>query len=67
MLTRHLFALAHFHVLHKKIVFFFGIFPTLADDTHIFDPTSPVPFTFDHFSSKLALVGLVVQPRECTP
>ncbi len=47
--------------------FFLCLFPTLADDIHIFNLASLVPFIFNHFSSKLTLAGSVVQPCECTP
>jgi hypothetical protein len=34
-------------------------------DTHILIPTHVVSFAFDHFASKLAFVGLFVQPHKC--
>jgi len=38
----------------------------LVDDIHILDLASLVPFDFDHSTSQLALMGLVVQPLKCS-
>ncbi len=66
-LARPLFILACFHTLKASFVFFFlCFFLSLANDTHIFDLASFVPFSFDHFASQLTLIGLVVQPCKCT-
>ncbi len=37
----------------------------LANDIHIVNLTSFIPLIFDHFASKLTIVGLYVQPRKC--
>jgi hypothetical protein len=40
-------------------------FPSVADDTHIFDPTHVISLVFDHFVSQLVSVGLIVQLHKC--
>jgi hypothetical protein len=49
-IIRPLFALIHFCVIFQMF-FLHVFFPSLADDTYIFNPTHVVPFTFDHFIS----------------
>ncbi len=66
-LTRPLFILVHSCALQASFVaFLLCFFLSLANDTHIFGPTSFVPFSFDHFASQLTLMGLIVQPCKCT-
>jgi hypothetical protein len=61
-----LFDFAHFHVLQPFfLTFLLCFFLLLANDIHILNLASCLPFTFDHSTSQLALMGLVVQPRKC--
>jgi hypothetical protein len=62
-----LFALIHFLVLQSSFLTFPLCFlALLVDDIHILDLVSLVPFDFDHSTSQLALMGLVVQPLKCS-
>jgi hypothetical protein len=46
-LTRPLFALVHFRT---NLHFSSGVFPSLADDTHILGLAHVISFVFDHFA-----------------
>jgi hypothetical protein len=61
-----LFILTHFRALCSLTSLFPScLFPSITNDTHIIGPTSIVFQAFDHFSSQLDLVSLVVQPYKC--
>jgi hypothetical protein len=55
LFAKPLLSLAYFLALWAyNIVFPSYIFLSLINDTHIFNPTSLIPFIFDHFASLLA-------------
>ncbi len=50
----------------NNIFIFFGLFPSMVDDTHIIGLVFDVFHIFDHFASQLGLVELVVQLHKFT-
>ncbi len=64
--VRVFFMLVHFHTLCcASWVSSLCLFPSLVDDTHIFDPTHVISLVSDHFVSHLASMGLIVQLCKC--
>jgi hypothetical protein len=62
-----LFALTHFCVFQPSFLTFPScLFPLLIFDIHSFNLISLIPFTFDHYDSQLALMGLIVKPHKCS-
>jgi hypothetical protein len=58
-----LFVLAHFKALHCMINHFLScLFPSIANDTRIIGPHSILSFAYEHFQTKLHVIGLSIQP-----
>jgi hypothetical protein len=61
LLVRPFFALTHFHVLRYSLKVFhlclfpLHFFPSMANNTHILNPTHVITLTFDHFASHLVV------------
>jgi hypothetical protein len=65
-LGRALFALTHFNALRFIANDFPScLFPSIVDDTHIIGPFSIVSFAYEHFQTKLHVIGLSIQPHKC--
>jgi len=61
-----LFTLTHFMALHSITIHFPScLFPPIIDNTHIIDPSSIVSSAYEHFQSKLRVIGLSIQPHKC--
>ncbi|KAL2645034.1 hypothetical protein R1flu_012621 [Riccia fluitans] len=61
-----LFTLAHLRALRSVASEHpLGLFPSLADDTHIFGPLEVVVAAFHALEGHLLVVGLIVQPTKC--
>jgi hypothetical protein len=57
-----LFVLAHFRALHFLVNHFPScFFPSIVDDIHIINPPSIVSSTYEHFQTKLHVIGLFIQ------
>jgi hypothetical protein len=53
-----LFALNHFRALCLIVNHFpFCLFPSIVDDIHIIGPLSIVLFVYEHFKTKLCVIG----------
>jgi hypothetical protein len=58
-----LFVLIHFKALCFIVNHFpFCLFPSIVDDIHIRGPLSIVLFIYEHFKTKLCVIGLFPQP-----
>ncbi len=58
-----LFTLIHFKALCFIVShFLFCLFPSIIDDIHIIGPLSIVLFVYEHFKTKLCVIGLFPQP-----
>jgi len=56
-----LFALVHFRALCFTINHFpFCLFPSITNDIHIIGPPSIVSFTYEHFETKLYVIGFFI-------
>jgi hypothetical protein len=61
-----LFALAHFRALCSTTSHFPScLFPSIIDDTQIISPLSIVSSTYEHFQTKLCVIGLFIQLQKC--
>jgi hypothetical protein len=57
-----LFALAHFRALCFTTSHFLScLFPSIANDIHIIGPLSIVSYAYEHFQTKLHVIGLSIE------
>ncbi len=61
-----LLVLAHFRALCSKISYFPScLFPSIANDIHIIGPLSIISYAYEHFRTKLHVIGLSIQLQKC--
>jgi hypothetical protein len=61
-----LFILFHFKVLRSTTNHFpYCLFPSIVDDTHIIRTLSIISYAYEHFQTKLYVIGLYIQPQKC--
>jgi hypothetical protein len=65
-LGRALFELTHFRALRSIANDFPScLFPSIVNDTHIIGPLFIVLFAYEHFQTKLHVIGLSIQLHKC--
>ncbi len=65
-LGKALFILSHLKALcFITSHFYFYLFPSITNDTHIIHPPSIVSFAYEHFQIKIYAIGLFIQPQKC--
>ncbi len=61
-----LFVLTHFRALHSIANHIpFCLFPSIVDDIHIIGLPLIISSTYEHFQTKLHVMGLSIQPQKC--
>ncbi len=61
-----LFALAHFRALRFIVSHFPScLIPSTVNNIHIIGLLSFISSTYEHFQTKLCVIGLIIQPHNC--
>jgi hypothetical protein len=65
-LGKAIFSLTHFKALCFTISCFPScLFPSIANDTHIINPSSIVSSAYEHFQTELYVISHFIQPQKC--